>query len=84
MALTIVASFPVAFSVIGDGITTTLAVDVSQEPFAVSSSIKRVVDLVVTGVAGLTATRTFSGTTVTLTFSAAFVGIATVHFVVLT
>lgn len=80
MALIVVASFPVAVVVLGDNATTTLDVDISQDPYNIQGTIKRVQDLTVTGVVGLTATRTFSGSTVSLTFSAPFVGNAFVHF----
>jgi hypothetical protein len=84
VALTIVAAFPVLFSVIGDNINVTLDVDVTQDPYNVVGTIKRVQDLVVTGIPGLTATRVFTTNIVTLTFSAPFTGIANVRFTVLT
>jgi hypothetical protein len=83
VALTVVASATLEFSVLGDGVTTVLPVDISAEPFRVSSPIKRVTALLVSGVTDLTATRTFSGSTVTITFSAPFAGIANVSLTVL-
>lgn len=84
MALIIVASFSVSFRVIGDNVTTILDLDVSQPPYNIPGTIKRVPDLIVEGIPGLTVGKTFTNSVVTLTFSAPFVGVAAVRMVVLT
>jgi hypothetical protein len=83
MALTIVTPVPIAFSVVGDNIATTVDVNLGAEPFNLPRNILRVPDLSVNGIAGLTVGRTFSGTTLSLTFSAPWVGIANIRGTVL-
>jgi hypothetical protein len=83
MALLIVSPVPLAFSVVGDNVSTVIAVDLGLSPFNLPSAILRVADLSVNGIAGLTVGRSFVGTVLTLTFSAPWVGIANIRGTVL-
>ena len=83
MALTLATPQTFRFGVIGDNVNTVIVVDLANDPFNLRNAILRVTDLVVSGIVSLTATRTFSGTQVTLTFSGPWVGVAFVTITVL-